>query len=113
MVSYNYDVYPLALKIKNITDILSQEVDSKRETRKKRNAGNKGEILPNFFLEIIQYDFTKIGGGNKAWTKSLLETNRAIYNISNVVRQIVSARCPLDTIAQPLLLIILASLHCS
>ena len=71
MVSYNYDVYPLALKIKNITDILSQEVDSKRETRKKRNVGNKGEILLDFSLEIIQYDFIKIGGGDEAWTKSL------------------------------------------
>ena len=42
-----------------------------------------------------------------------LETNRDIYGISDVVRQIVSARCPQDTTAQPPLLIILASLHCS
>ena len=40
-----------------------------------------------------------------------LETNRAVYGISNVVRQIVSARCPQDTTAQPPLLIIIASLH--
>ena len=42
-----------------------------------------------------------------------LETNRVVYGISDVVRQIVSTRCPQDTAAQPLLLIILASLHCS
>ena len=42
-----------------------------------------------------------------------LETNRVIYGISDVVRQIVFARCPRDTIAQPLLLIIFASLHYS
>ena len=40
-----------------------------------------------------------------------LETNRAVYGISDIVRQIVSAHCPKDTIAQLLLLIILASLH--
>ena len=42
-----------------------------------------------------------------------LETNRAVYGISDIVSQIVSARCPQDTTAQPPLLIILASLHCS
>ena len=42
-----------------------------------------------------------------------LETNRAVYGISDVVKQIVFARCPLDTIAQPPLLIILASLYYS
>ena len=42
-----------------------------------------------------------------------LETNRAIYGISDVVRQIVFARCAQDTTVQPPLLIILASLHCS
>ena len=41
-----------------------------------------------------------------------LETNHAVYGKSDVVRQIVSARCPQDTTAQPPLLIILASLHC-
>ena len=42
-----------------------------------------------------------------------LEINRAVYGIFDVVRQIVSARCPQDTTAQLPLLIILASLHCS
>ena len=42
-----------------------------------------------------------------------LETNRAVYSISDVVRQIVSARCLQDTTAQPPLLIILTSLHYS
>ena len=41
------------------------------------------------------------------------ETNRAVYGIFDVIRQIVSARCPQNTTAQPPLLIILASLHCS
>ena len=41
-----------------------------------------------------------------------LETNRAVYGISNVVRQIVSTCCPQDTTAQLPLLIIVASLHC-
>jgi len=40
-----------------------------------------------------------------------LETNRAIYGISDVVRQIIYARCPHDTITHLPLLIILASLH--
>ena len=40
-----------------------------------------------------------------------LETNHVVYDISDVVRQNIFARCPQDTIAQPLLLIILASLH--
>ena len=35
-----------------------------------------------------------------------LETNRAVYGISDVVRQIVSACCPQDTTAQPPLLIL-------
>ena len=42
-----------------------------------------------------------------------LETNHVVYGISDVVRQIVYARCPQDTTAQPLLMIILVSLHCS
>ena len=42
-----------------------------------------------------------------------LETNCAVYGISDVVKQIVSAHYPQDTTAQPPLLIILASLHCS
>ena len=42
-----------------------------------------------------------------------LETNHAIYSISDVVRQIVSARCPQGTTVQSPLLIILTSLHCS
>ena len=42
-----------------------------------------------------------------------LETNRAVYGISDVVRQIVSARSPQDTTTPPPLLIILASLHYS
>ena len=33
--------------------------------------GNKGEIIPEFFLEITQFDFTKRGGRDEAWTKSL------------------------------------------
>ena len=41
-----------------------------------------------------------------------LKTNRAVYGISDVVRQIVFACYPQDTIAQPPLLIILTSLHC-
>ena len=41
------------------------------------------------------------------------ETNRAVYGIFDVVRQIVFAYCPQDTTTQPPLLIILASLHCS
>ena len=41
-----------------------------------------------------------------------LETNRVVYGISDVVRQIVSTRCLQNTTAQPPLLIILASLHC-
>ena len=32
---------------------------------------NKGEILPDFSLEITQYAFTKRGGIDEAWTKSL------------------------------------------
>ena len=28
--------------------------------------GNKGEILPEFSLEITQYDFTKRGDGDEA-----------------------------------------------
>ena len=35
------------------------------------SARNKGEILPNFYLEITQYDFIKRGGEDEAWTKSL------------------------------------------
>ena len=35
------------------------------------DVGNKGETLPDFFLEIIQYHFTKIGGRDEAWTNSL------------------------------------------
>ena len=42
-----------------------------------------------------------------------LEINRAVYGISDVVRQIVSARCPHDTTVQPPLLIIIPSLHYS
>ena len=42
-----------------------------------------------------------------------LETNRAVYGISDVVRHIVSARCPQDTTAHPPLLIIFASPHYS
>ena len=41
------------------------------------------------------------------------ETNRAVYGISDVVRQIVSARCSQDTTAQLPLLIIFTSLYCS
>ena len=33
--------------------------------------GNKEEIIPEFSLEITQFDFTKGGGGDEAWTKSL------------------------------------------
>lgn len=33
--------------------------------------GNKGEIIPEFSLEITQFDFTKRGGRDEAWTKSL------------------------------------------
>ena len=33
--------------------------------------GNKGEIIPEFALKITQFDFTKRGGRDEAWTKSL------------------------------------------
>ena len=33
--------------------------------------GNKGEIIPKFSLEITQFDFTKRGGRDETWTKSL------------------------------------------
>ena len=33
--------------------------------------GNKGEIIPEFSLEITQFYFTKRGGRYEAWTKSL------------------------------------------
>ena len=42
-----------------------------------------------------------------------LETNRVVYGLSDVVRQIISACYLQDTIAQPPLLIILVSLYCS
>ena len=32
---------------------------------------NKWEILPEFFLETKQYEFTNRGGRDEAWTKSL------------------------------------------
>ena len=35
------------------------------------SVGNKGEIIPEFSLEITQFDFTKRGGRDEAWTKSL------------------------------------------
>ena len=35
------------------------------------DVGNKGEILPDFSLEITSYDFTKRDGRDEAWTKSL------------------------------------------
>ena len=75
--------------------------------------GNKGEIIPEFSLEITQFDFTKRGAELRRGPSHCLETNRTVYGISDVVRQIVSARCPQDTTTQPLLLIILASLHYS
>ena len=36
-----------------------------------QSVGNKGEIIPEFSLEITQFDFTKRGGRDEAWTKSL------------------------------------------
>ena len=36
-----------------------------------RIVGNKGEIISEFSLEITQFDFTKRGGRDEAWTKSL------------------------------------------
>ena len=35
------------------------------------DVGNKGEIIPEFSLEMTQFDFTKRGGRDEAWTKSL------------------------------------------
>ena len=35
------------------------------------SVGNKGEIIPEFSLEITQFYFTKRGGRYEAWTKSL------------------------------------------
>ena len=35
------------------------------------DVGNKGEIIPEFFLEITQFDFTKRCGKDEAWIKSL------------------------------------------
>ena len=32
---------------------------------------NKGEITPEFSLEITQFDFSKRGGRDEVWTKSL------------------------------------------
>ena len=32
---------------------------------------NKGEIIPEFSLEITQFDFTKRGDRDEVWTKSL------------------------------------------
>ena len=33
--------------------------------------GNKGEIIPEFPLEITQFDFTKRGDRDEAWIKLL------------------------------------------
>ena len=33
--------------------------------------GNKGEIILEFSLKITQFDFTKRGGRDEEWTKSL------------------------------------------
>ena len=40
-----------------------------------------------------------------------LETNRVVYDLFDVVRQMISACCSYDTKTQPPLLIILTSLH--
>ena len=48
--------------------------------------GNKLEIIPEFSLQITQFDFTKRGGRDEAGPSHCLETNRAVYGISDVVR---------------------------
>ena len=57
-------------------------------------AGNKGEIIPEFSLEITQFDFTKEVVDMRHEPSHCLETNRVVYGISDIIRQIVFARCP-------------------
>jgi len=64
-------------------------------------------------LEIAQYDFTKRMAEMRRGPSHYLETNCVVYSLSDVVRKIISTRCPQDTTVQPLLLIILVSLHYS
>ena len=65
----------------------------------------------NFLWKLHNFILPKEVAEMRRGLSHCLETNHAVYGISDVVRQIVSARCPQDTIAQPPLLIILASLH--
>ena len=75
------------------------------------SVGNKGEIIPEFPWKLHNLILPKEVVEVRRGPSHCLETNHAIYDISDVVRQIVFVRCPQDTTVQSPLLIILASLH--
>ena len=56
----------------NIVVPLAFMLDTKlRKLNWTHDVGNKEEIIPEFSLKITQFDFTKRGGKDEAWIKSL------------------------------------------
>ena len=50
---------------------MTQFIFGQSTITKIQHFGNKGQIISEFSLEITPFDFTKRGGKDEAWTKSL------------------------------------------